>query len=405
MATDFLTAAADRYGAANAAALSWMLDRPPLHGCFLNTKLNAITLKDYGPTDGMRGPAYLYGWIQGRGLEALVTHAAQLSDDHPELAVRLNAAARRLYDGLSRLVAWDGHAYFCYDASLSPVYRNAEGAVCPQLPAGSIYTFSDAFVAKGLVAAAAHFRLPEVGRHLDYLKRVIGAIESGHFQMTESGPIGDAALDRQEKDFGPRMILLGASGMLKRLGLSAHTGFADGFIGHVIDNHFDGRTGLLRTVPGRDESNIGHAIEFAGFALDHLPADADRGLVETLQRIAVSSYHAGRTGPGLVLTVSTATTKPTSPHFPWWSLPEAARAAALAFGRTRDPAAMDIWQDADQAFFGNFWRCKPPIAYQCRTMSGPVDFVPATPDLDPGYHTGLSLLTAQRVARQVVQFN
>ena len=28
------------------------------------------------------------------------------------------------------------------------------------------------------------------------------------------------------------------------------------------------------------------------------------------------------------------------------------------------------------------------------TADGPADFVPATPDLDPGYHTGLSLLAA-----------
>jgi len=32
------------------------------------------------------------------------------------------------------------------------------------------------------------------------------------------------------------------------------------------------------------------------------------------------------------------------------------------------------------------------------TRDGPVDFIPATPDLDPGYHTGLSLLAAITVA-------
>ena len=32
------------------------------------------------------------------------------------------------------------------------------------------------------------------------------------------------------------------------------------------------------------------------------------------------------------------------------------------------------------------------------TVDGPIDHVPATPDLDPGYHTGLSLLAAIEVA-------
>jgi len=36
----------------------------------------------------------------------------------------------------------------------------------------------------------------------------------------------------------------------------------------------------------------------------------------------------------------------------------------------------------------------PPVAYQTMTKEGPIDWVPATPDLDPGYHTGLSLLAA-----------
>ena len=54
-ADDFVTQAAHRYLASNAATLNWMLDRPRLHGRFLNTKLNPLTLVDYGPGDGMRG--------------------------------------------------------------------------------------------------------------------------------------------------------------------------------------------------------------------------------------------------------------------------------------------------------------------------------------------------------------
>ena len=66
---DFIAAARTTYAAANAGTLRWMLARPALHGVYLNTKLNSITLADYGVADGVRGPDFTYGWIQGRGLE------------------------------------------------------------------------------------------------------------------------------------------------------------------------------------------------------------------------------------------------------------------------------------------------------------------------------------------------
>jgi hypothetical protein len=87
-----------------------------------------------------------------------------------------------------------------------------------------------------------------------------------------------------------------------------------------------------------------------------------------------------------------------NPLRPWWSLPEAIRAAALLWRHTGDPRVLAVWQRADAIFFDRFWRGDPPIAFQTRDGSGPVDHVPATPDLDPGYHTGLSLLAAAEVA-------
>ena len=83
-----------------------------------------------------------------------------------------------------------------------------------------------------------------------------------------------------------------------------------------------------------------------------------------------------------------------SPLCPWWSLPETFRSAALCHAYSRSDATLRIWQQAHGAFFSRYWRGQPAIAYQTMDKSGPVDFVPATPDLDPGYHTGLSLLGA-----------
>lgn len=398
----FFDAARRDYVAANAGTLYWMLQRPSLGGGFLNTKQNSLTGEDYGTQDGVRGPDYTYGWIQGRGLEALVGHAQFFAGELPPLAEKLDAASRHLYGLLADLRKTDSHAYFCYDRDMRPVYADASGAIHDQQRPGGIYSYSDAFVAKGLIAAASRHRLPDLSEHLAYFDRIIAAIEDGCFQMDERRPLSRDSIASQADDFGPRMILLGAAGMLKRYGHAGHLGYADRFIDDVMERHFDEETGLLRNVPGEDLCNVGHGIEFVGFVLDYLGNEADSALIETLERILVSSFDKGFTGPGLVLSVSVATGEPQCPYCPWWSLPETIRAAALVHSRTGSAESLRVWKTAHAAFFGSYWRGTPPIAHQTMTQEGPVDFVPATPDLDPGYHTGLSLLSAIHAADELM---
>ncbi|OHV82716.1 hypothetical protein [Rhizobium sp. LCM 4573] len=395
---EFFEEARTTYAAANAGTLYWMLQRPVLAGGFLNTKQNSITLKDYGAQDDARGPAYTYGWIQGRGLESLVAHAEFFERELPPLADKLDVAGRRLYDLLAGLQRSDGHAYFCYDRDMVPVYADAADVVHKQEKPALIHTYSDAFVAKGLVAGASRYGLPDVTDHLAYFEEIIASIENGRFQMDERRPLSLESLATQADDFGPRMILLGGAGMLKRFGHTTHLTFADRFIAHVIDRHFDAGTGLLRNVPGEDACNVGHGIEFVGFALDYLDDSADPALIETLERILVSSFNKGFVGPGITLTVSIASGEAHSAYCPWWSLPETIRSAALCHERTGSAESLEVWKVAHSVFFDRYWRGTPPIAYQTMTQDGPVDFVPATPDLDPGYHTGLSLLAAIRAA-------
>ncbi|GLQ56548.1 hypothetical protein [Devosia nitrariae] len=393
MTDDFFEAARGCYLAANAATLRWMLDRPRLRGVYLNTKLNPLTLVDYGPEDGWRGPDYVYGWIQGRGLEAVVTHARAFDD--ATLSADLDAAGLALMRALDALRATDGHAYFAYDGHMQPIRFDVDGRPVPQRTPGDIYTYSDIFVVKGLVAAAAARQPTALPRYIEALETLVDAIENGRFQMDEKRPLEEAAIADEPDDFGPRMILLGAAGMLSRAGLRGTAAiFADRFIAHVIDRHFDPRSGLLRNAPGLEPCNVGHAIEFVGFALDYLPADCDPELLRVLRTVLVSSVRFGLKGPGIRLVVSAETGAPISPYCPWWSLPETIRAASLCWERTRDQDVLAVWRQCDTIFFRDYWRPEASIAYQCLTESGPVDYVPATPDLDPGYHTGLSLLAA-----------
>jgi hypothetical protein len=403
MTDETFPAAARRvYAGANAATLRWMLERPPLAGRFINTKLHPVTLRDYDAFDGHRAPRYVYGWIQGRGLEALATHAAFFGKEDAALAAALDGGAMPLYEALDGLQARDGHGYFTYDAgdaALTPVFPDAAGAVRPQERPAGIFTYSDAFLAKGLLAAGARLgKSADRERHLRFFAEIVEAIEAGHFQIDERTTLSERELALQPDDFGPRMILLGAAGMLARIGLAHATAFADRFIEHVLRRHYDPASGLLRNVPGQDACNVGHGIEFVGFALDHIGGDPDPELSNTLERILVSSFRAGFVGPGIALSVSAATGATENPLCPWWSLPETIRSAALCHARSGSRAALDIWKAAHEAFFGRYWRSSPPVAYQTMTAEGPIDYVPATPDLDPGYHTGLSLLAAIEVA-------
>lgn len=391
----FLPLARATYARANAGTLRWMLARQALAGRFLNTKLHSVTLRDYDASDGHRAPQYIYGWIQGRGLEALATHADFFEHDDPALATELDRAATPLCDALDALQRRDDHAYFTYDAELRPVYPDHQDVVRPQVQPADIYSYSDIFVAKGLLAAGARLkRTTDLPRHLDYFNAIVAAIEEGRFQIDERVPLSPAELARQPDDFGPRMILLAGGGLLRRIDLAAATGYCDRFIDHVLTHHLDAPSSLLRNVPGQDACNVGHGIEFIGFALDHLPSDADPALVDKLERILIASFRAGFVGPGIALSVSAATGTVLNPLCPWWSLPETIRSAALCYARTGNAETLAVWKQAHEAFFGTYWRGDPPLAYQTMTSGGPIDYVPATPDLDPGYHTGLSLLAA-----------
>jgi len=83
---------------------------------------------------------------------------------------------------------------------------------------------------------------------------------------------------------------------------------------------------------------------------------------------------------------------------PWWNLPETMRAAIFAAAaapslRTRR-VCLDVARKCSNAFLAHYVNPRVHgMAYQTRNAAGrPVHTIPATPDLDPGYHTGLSLI-------------
>lgn len=393
MAHSWLKEAAQRYRSSNRATLEWVLSRAPLQGGFIDTKVNSISGFDYQKTDGLRGPDYTYGWIQGRGLEALTTFTKYYRKTDPVFASRIEERARALFKVLRRLRQRDGHIYFLYDNNMRPIRCN-NGHISSQAPAGDIYTYSDAFAAKGLIAASDLFAPGQTSGYLNYLNEVVDAVESNRFQMNESCELDRVQIAEQPDDFAPRMIVLAAAGLLHRQGLAHSTGFADRFIDHILGNHFDPKTGLLFNIPGCDTCNVGHSIEFAGFAYEHLaynPKDTRIALIGSVLR---QSLEVGLQGPGIALSLSAKSGKAVSRYYPWWPMPEAIRACALGLKLEVNENLLQLWQRADLAFFDNYLQENKGYSFQTRAPEGPFDFVPATPDLDPAYHTALSLLTA-----------
>lgn len=377
--------------------MAWMLARPMICPGFINTKFDPLTLVDRASGDGLAGPDFTYGWIQGRALEALAEHELALREYDSPLADKIRMAAVSLHAVLLELLQKDSHAYFCYGPDLVPVVASSASPP-PQLQPSRIYTYSDIFVAKGLLAAAVRFGLPGRELAVTHLLEVVEAVETRRFQINERQRLETDTLLAQPDDFGPRMILLGAADLMVRLGVGERAGFADRLIEHVLSCHLDAASGLLRNEPSGAVSNVGHAIEFAGFAISLMPVlSDDAGLNNTLCRLLDTSFAAGFNGAGLVLEVDVGTARHMTDLTPWWSLPETIRAAALAYARNGYPELRAIWQSAHDAFYSKFWRQDPPVAYQMLLNGGPVDIVPATPDLDPGYHTGLALLAAAAV--------
>jgi hypothetical protein len=397
----FRAEALARYVAANEAGLRWMLDRPRLDGVFLNTKLDPVTLTDRAADDVWRGPATTYGWIQGRGLEALLRHARFFRRVDAALAERLEDAARPLAARLRGLLdAHQGRAAFAYDAAMRPVRPGPDGAPVAQALSAAVATYSDIFVRKGLVAASASFEPERLAQDVAALEALGEDIEAGRFQIDEKAPIGAAAPPEDARHYGPRMILLGAGELLREVGCpELAEELARRIVPHVLERHVGQR--LAADQIGGDACNPGHAIEFVGFAFEALGRAMDDATQSRLEALLDASFTAGFTGVGIRLSVSIATGRALQPLMPWWSLPETIKSAALAHERTGSARALAIWKQADDAFFRHYWRARPPVAYQTRDDHGPIDHAPATPDLDPGYHTGLALLGAIAVIDRI----
>lgn len=404
---------------------------------FVDTKLNTRTGEDFAETDDLatdfRGRSAIFGWIQGRGLEALAGHAAFFNADAPDLSARCD---RMLATVAAQIAAFGaanhGRFVFLSTPDGRPFRCGADGKreffSARTLAPG----FADLFTSKGLVAAG--MRLGRVGwrdQGLATFQAAAKSILAGGFVSDQISfdPKNPALPVPGRQPQGPWLIALGGYALLGEWYPAAPEWIADGstVLRRMLDRHVvHADAGALRRFdfvewtddagrPWQDQGKVlqdpGHAIEFTGLAARFLlqadaqkpPSPAFGELLTTcrefLPEIFLAAFTNGfqrKTG-GICKSFDLVAHVPVNDDMPWWSLPEAMRAAALllrlAPAHPRRAELVAAAADCARALFGPF---RSPIAglfLQTRDARGqPSPAIPATPDADPGYHTGLCLI-------------
>lgn len=403
---------------------------------FIDTKLSTVTGEDFAeaadPSADFRGRTAVFGWIQGRGMEALAGHAAFFADQ-PELALRCDRMLAVVADRVAAfgkanrgrfvfLSTPDGHPFRCGPDGRRQVFNAGT------LPPG----FADLFTGKGLAAAGVRLGradLRDLG--VSTFRNAAAAIKAGRFVSDQISfdPKNPALPVPGRLAQGPWMIALGGFALMCELFPESGEWGRDGsvFLRYLLDRHVipqDGG-GLKRFDfvewtdtegrPWSDQGRIlqdpGHALEFTGLAarfllraargkgaspeLDMLTALCREQLPDIFLNAFVNGFQSGV--GGICKTVDLVGRKPVNDDMPWWPLPEAMRAAALllrlAPDHPRRGAVEAAAVDCARALFGPFRSPVPGLFLQTRDSRGePSAAVPATPDADPGYHTGLCLI-------------
>ena len=408
---------------------------------FVDTKLDLTTGRDFPDDDPIRGLDAVYGWIQGRGLEALAGHGRWLrersGDADTSLPLpRIEAMIRAVLQTLRRIRDRNGgHLFFLMRADGTPFVVDGDGVACNAAPltADAPFNFSDLFASKGMLAAAGFLgEGPAESEALEYCRLVEEAIFGDRF-VTDQQPLDPRNPVRPVPGrftHGAHMISLGTVALRARLGDARALKSGLRLLQYEMAGHveLDGRIPWLESFdfweavdaeghPYRESDGSvvcdpGHALEFVGLAANmirHLRescvltaepceslAAAEAVLPAILTHIHSMSFQPGPAG--ICKSYDLVARRPINTDMPWWSLPETMRAAAHCVGLAADEetrrSCLRVLAACHNAFIRHYVRPDVHLmAVQTRGADGAVSMaIPATADADPGYHTGLSLI-------------
>jgi mannose/cellobiose epimerase-like protein (N-acyl-D-glucosamine 2-epimerase family) len=260
---------------------------------------------------------------------------------------------------------------------------------------------------------------------------VLRDIVSGRFYSDQQqlDPRNPTAVPPGRFGHGSRMIGIGAAArFLESTGDPDYARIGMEFIDHILSYHvnlapapevggpFDmwehvDRDGRPWVRDGVLASDPGHATEFVGLSLKLLGLAEVMGAVSDkllpkcrrfrrlLPLVLERNFRNGFSprGLGIVKSYDLVGHRAINDQLPWWSLPETMRAAIEACFVV-EPGAREgfakMAADCSNAFVTHYVRRELGLmAVQTLNPDGSVaDAVPATPDADPGYHTGLSVI-------------
>jgi hypothetical protein len=390
----------------------------------------------FDPADGRERDASLeyyrndrvYGWIQGRGLESLTAHIRWIEGASGYRLLKrddLERTAEALYRKLLArcLPASSPRAFFVTDTEGNPLSPSFDEAST---------TLSHLFVFRGLAAYAGYRGYAtDLERIVPALQKAVDASIAGKCLDDQ---IGFGARGGEERvadriGFEGQMISIGACELLHAItkadedacrGLAAIESILSRYLCHSADGGpvlIDalGPDGLPYREGGRIPTNPGHALEVVGLSLQfvrHASASSGSSLFEdscadTIETLRSLASHYGRIGRaphgGIVRSLDAESLQVINGNCPWWSSFEAVRTFAELLAIARDDAERDSSIDQIASYIDCIERVylEPSsigVPVQTVDLSGVVvPIIPATPDIDPGYHTGIPLIDAYEI--------
>jgi len=413
---------------------------------FIDTKINIINGENiYPPAPGQDYNAknIIFSWIQGRGMEALAGHAQWLEEnasENQERIKKIRSILEKLTNKMEKCRAKNnGRMFFIMNESGDFLQVTSEGQLIPAENVRPNANFSDLFYSKGLLAAASYLDKKDLVLEAEkYFEEVVSDIRDGKFASDQQSfdPKNKVAYIEGKQLQGPSMICLDGIALAAQIcDREKWLRTAREMIEHIFKKHIN--TGQFEDFekydfweavdtsgkPWKENGQVlcdpGHALEFVGLSLKCILQMRSDTSPETIAFLEKCRQHLpplfehcfklgfAPTAGGIIKAFDLRQRVPLNTDMPWWSLPESIRAAAEIFEFSGNTTALDILSDCANCFFDNY--LNPDVysmAYQTRNADGKVvEVIPATPDADPGYHTGLSLIDAIRIMQNKSQSN
>jgi mannose/cellobiose epimerase-like protein (N-acyl-D-glucosamine 2-epimerase family) len=368
----------------------------------------------------------VYGWFQGRTLESLAAHLDWITKTPiPGLPSfeALRAMGEALYEKLLSVCLPVGAEkpsfYFIMDPEGHPLIDSASG---------SSTTLSHLFALRGLFAfALSQGKIADLDRIGSFLRYAVDEAAQGrcHNDQVFFDPNGQVRRPAPRRGYEGHMIALGACELLYRhSGRVADLNRAEAIVNSVLSDFLytnaAGEPALVEALDGqgrplvedgRVRTNPGHTIEFVGLSLQLfrralMPLPASRTL-ELLRRLAWRCAAVGRAPHGgIYRSIDAEDGTAIDSACPWWSSFEAARTFAELYLASDDKTEKLRCAQTAESFINTIEKAyiglsSLGIPVQTITAQGEVlPVIPATPDLDSGYHNGIPLLDVLEIIEE-----